>query len=146
MRHPRRIAAHWYFKSFALSFGGPPHGTLKQVSKPRQTLPCRTRARLSKKKTEWAGGRAGGLAGRRDRQPSPSAAADTGDGYGLVCPEALGHASGVSAEVAETSWERYGQSPYKDSGFQRAWLKHKFNYKGWNSHVHRESVRIFPDF
>ena len=31
----------------------------------------------------------------------------------------------------------YGQSPYKHSGFQRVWLKHNLNIKGWNSHVHR---------
>ena len=32
---------------------------------------------------------------------------------------------------------RYGQSPYKDSGFQRVGLKQNLDFKGWNSFVHR---------
>ena len=31
----------------------------------------------------------------------------------------------------------YGQSPYQDSAFQRVWLKHNLDPKGWKSHVHR---------
>ena len=29
----------------------------------------------------------------------------------------------------------YGQSPHQDSWFQRVWLKHNLNAKGWNSHA-----------
>ena len=36
----------------------------------------------------------------------------------------------------------YGQSPYWDSGFRRAWLRQNLNLKGWNSHVHRESPEM----
>ena len=32
----------------------------------------------------------------------------------------------------------YGQSPYKDYGFQRVWLKQNLKFKGWNSQAHRE--------
>ena len=32
----------------------------------------------------------------------------------------------------------YGQSPYKDSGFQRVWLKHHICFKAWNSQAHWE--------
>ena len=31
----------------------------------------------------------------------------------------------------------YAQSPYQHCGFQRAWLNHNLNLKGWDSHVHR---------
>ena len=33
---------------------------------------------------------------------------------------------------------KYGQSLYEDSGFQRVWLKHSFDFKGLNYHVHTE--------
>ena len=36
------------------------------------------------------------------------------------------------------AWHVYGQSLYWHYGFQRVWLKHNINYKGWNFHVHRE--------
>ena len=35
-------------------------------------------------------------------------------------------------------WTCHGQSPYWDSGIQGVLLKHHLNFKGWNSHVHRE--------
>ena len=39
-------------------------------------------------------------------------------------------------------WEKatYGQSPYYHYGFQRVWLKHNLNSKGWNS----KDQRAFP--
>ena len=32
----------------------------------------------------------------------------------------------------------YGQSPWRDSGFRRVWLKHNLKFKGMNYQVHRE--------
>ena len=39
----------------------------------------------------------------------------------------------------------YAQSAYWYCGFPRVRLEHNLNLKGWNSHVHRDILRIFPE-
>ena len=44
------------------------------------------------------------------------------------------------------SWpKKYAQSPYWHCGFPRVRLEHYLNLKGWNSHVHRDFLGIFPE-
>ena len=39
----------------------------------------------------------------------------------------------------------YAQSPYQHCGFPRVRLEHNLNSKGWNSHIHRDFLGIFPE-